>query len=94
MAYQKGNFYHKDGEQFIEGATLQACNIVAGMADSLNVGNDENGEIQIITSAVVPTASVIAPAGSLCVCTLAGSIGLYVNTGTAEAPEWKSATLS
>lgn len=45
-------------------------------------------------SKVVPTAAIVAPAGSLCLCTADGSIGLYINEGTEEAPDWKKVSIA
>lgn len=50
------------------------------------------GNAKMIGSAEVPTAATVAPAGSLCLCTAEGSIGLYINAGSEDAPDWKKVT--
>lgn len=69
MPYNKGSFYHENGNQVIK------------FGSALITGSD-----------IVPTAAFIAPAGSLCLCTAADSIGLYINEGTETAPKWKKVT--
>lgn len=73
MAYPKGNMYHEGGEQIIENVEI--------------LNSTVNG-VTVLTSATVPT-TLSAPTGALCVCLLAGNIGLYQNVGTLAIPNWK-----
>lgn len=82
MAYKKGNFYHDGEDQVIE-------NVVIKNATLQDVGI---GEADLLVLAYVPTESVLATPGSLCICTANGQVGLYINEGTEETPDWKKVT--
>lgn len=73
MSYPKGNFYTENGQQIIDD--------VAFLNSTINSAS-------MISSAVVPTSSLKAIKGALCTCTLAGSVGLYINKGTYDSPTW------
>jgi hypothetical protein len=73
MSYPKGNFYTENSQQIIDDVVFL---------------NSTINSASMISSAVVPTSSVKAIKGALCVCTLAGSIGLYLNKGTYDSPTW------
>lgn len=48
------------------------------------------GESLILHSDTAPTAELLAPVGSLCICTAADGVALYINKGTATTPSWKA----
>ena len=82
MAYKKGNFYHENGDQVIENAIIKNATLQ-------DVGV---GEADLIVLGYVPTEAVLATPGSLCICTAEGQVGLYINKGTEDAPDWKEVT--
>lgn len=79
MAYDKGNFYHENGVQVIDGALLKNCG-----GEELAVG-----EAKLLYSKIVPTTELLAPVGSLCICTASNGVALYINQGTDTVPSWK-----
>lgn len=68
-----GTFYHEDGKQIIKDAEITGCVV--------------NG-VTILSGVEVPT-TLSAPAGSLYFLLLAGSVGLYQNTGSSLIPVWR-----
>lgn len=79
---KKGNFYHEGKDQVIQ-------NVVIKNATLQDVGI---GDADLLVLATVPNESVLATPGSLCICTASGQVGLYINEGTEEVPDWKKVT--
>ena len=82
MAYDKGNFYHSAGSQVLDGATIKNATI----EDSAVNG------VSLMTSKTVPTTETAAP-GTICVVVANdGTVGIYVQEGTADSPDWNKVT--
>lgn len=79
---KKGNFYHEGKDQVIQ-------NVVIKNATLQDVGI---GDADLLVLANVPNEAVLATPGSLCICTASGQVGLYINEGTEEVPDWKKVT--
>ena len=89
MAYDKGNFYHDGNTQVVEGVTLK--NPTFSDATNLPNGSTISG-VSIIKSSTVPT-DLAADPGTICVVvTSDGTVGLYIQEGTAEVPSWGKVT--
>ena len=87
MAYPKGNFYHENGTNVQTIADVAIIN--STISDTVITTEDITvGTAKILSGAVIPTTEV-QPQGSLYICTLTGSVGLYMNTGTSVAPTWE-----
>lgn len=87
MAYDKGNFYHEKGVQVIDNVSIENSMFANCGTEELEIG-----EAKLLQVDEAPTSALLAPAGSLCICTASGSVGLYINKGTATAPSWKAVT--
>lgn len=89
MAYDKGNFYHEGGKQIVEDVVLKGAEF--GDATTLPNGSSIGG-VKVIYLNVVPSTETAEP-GTLCVSvTTDGTVGLYIQEGTAEVPSWGKVT--
>lgn len=71
-------FLHEGNTQIIKGATF--------------IDTIING-VHVLSGGTVPT-TLSAPSGSIYICLLEGSVGLYQNTGTELLPVWRKLEVS
>ena len=89
MAYEKGNFYHEDGKQVVDDVVIK--NATMDGATALPSGSTIGG-VSVIKLNVVPTTELAAP-GTICVSvTTDGTVGVYLQEGTATVPSWSKVT--
>lgn len=89
MAYEKGNFYHENGKQIAENVVLKGASVEDAV--DLPAGSTING-VAVIYLTTVPSEELAAP-GTLCVSvTTDGTVGLYLQEGTATVPSWAKVT--